>query len=106
MKKRVALLLTFLWLASCVTTVGHEFDAQAIDRLTPGHTTEDEAVAILGGKATTHMTWGDDGSYLAVWTVIRSRHYSTDSEMESVSIVFDHNGTMVRVLTTLSHDTQ
>jgi len=73
--KHIAVVLAFLLLiAGCVYQQGHRFDANSVEQLKPGVSTEQDAIAQLGPPAATRIN--ADGTRLLQWQYV----YGTQPE--------------------------
>lgn len=86
----VALILTA---AACAREVGRPFDISAADALTPGQSTLEDAVALLGSPtASFHSASGRE---VAQWTYFKDRTGGTTSA--NLMILFGTDGRMIAI---------
>jgi outer membrane protein assembly factor BamE (lipoprotein component of BamABCDE complex) len=94
--KHVAVILAFLLLiAGCVYQQGHRFDANSVEQLKPGVSTEQDAIAQLGTPAATRIN--ADGTRLLQWQYV----YGTGSGAGGnahAAILFEPDHKMIRVV--------
>ncbi len=79
-----------LILAACAS-YGRNFDMNALDSLTPGETTMQEAIAKLGKPTATHKQ--PNGDTVLGWSYATSNLIS-GAETKSASIIFSPDGKM------------
>jgi hypothetical protein len=98
--RRLVLSLTRVFLAasllSCATS-GHKFEWRQVDALKPGMTVA-EVEKSLGSKSSA-VNYMPDGRTARVWMWSRGTVVGT-GEARSVSILFDAQGRMVRLINT------
>jgi hypothetical protein len=94
--KHIAVILAFLLLiAGCVYQQGHRFDANSVEQLKPGVSTEQDAIAQLGPPAATRIN--ADGTRLLQWQYV----YGTGSGAGGnahAAILFEPDHKMIRVV--------
>ena len=94
--KQIAVILGLLLLiAGCVYQQGHRFDANSVGQLKPGVSTEQDAIAQLGGPAATSNN--ADGTRLLQWQYV----YGTGSGAGGnahAAILFGPDHKMIRVV--------
>ncbi len=95
----LALGACLLALGACARSIGQPFDVDAADRLRPGLSTYQDAVTQFG-KAT--RIRGQGGRTVAHWHYLKDTPGGT--EYDSLKILFDENGRMVRVVERLDSD--
>ena len=93
MKKAIILVLVSLTLTACMT-VGHKFDANALDSMQPGLTTIQEASTKLGKPES--ISAAPNGGTLLQW--MYSRGSLAGGSGAHVAVLFDNNGKMVKVI--------
>lgn len=81
-------------IAGCAS-VGQDFDMAEVDRLQPGVTTLEEAKERLGKPRS--ISNSADGSYGVTW--VRAQALMGSVSSKGVSILFDKDGKMIRVVT-------
>jgi len=84
--------VTTIFLAACVSS-GTKFNFADIETLTPGVTTDSEAIAKVGKPNLTQMR--ADGSKLLVWTWVQATPVGASNR--SAGALFDRNGKFVRI---------
>lgn len=89
----VAVLACILALGACARSIGQPITADAVERLTPGKTTYANAVQQFG-KAT--RIKGQGSRIVAHWHYLKDTPDGT--EYDSLRIMFDENGRMVRIV--------
>lgn len=89
----IAAFAIVLALGACAREIGQPFDVDAVDRLQPGHSTYADAVKQFG-KASRVRGHGSDT--IAHWHYLKDTADGT--EYDSLKIVFDQDGRMVRVV--------
>jgi len=97
----IAAIMIFMLVAACAST-GHNFKQDRVTLLRPGETTLDDAIAILDAKPTSRV-YQDDGSTIAIWQYV-SVVYVATTENNLVSILFDAQGVMERVVNLINID--
>lgn len=80
-------------LGACAREIGQPFDVDAVDKLRPGHSTYQDAVRQFG-KAT--RVRGHGSETIAHWHYLKDTAEGT--EYDSLKIVFDQDGRMVRIV--------
>jgi outer membrane protein assembly factor BamE (lipoprotein component of BamABCDE complex) len=94
--KQIAVILGLLLLiAGCVYQQGHRFDANSVEQLRPGVSTEQDAIAQLGVPAATNNN--ADGTRLLQWQYV----YGTGSGAGGnahAAILFGPDHKMIRVV--------
>jgi len=94
--KHITVVLAFLLLiAGCVYQQGHRFDANSVEQLKPGVSTEQDAIAQLGPPAATRIN--ADGTRLLQWQYV----YGTGSGAGGnahAAILFEPDHKMIRVV--------
>lgn len=95
MSIRFANALVVLALIAGCASVGQDFDMTEVDRLQPGVTTLEQAKERLGKPHT--ITNSADGRYGVTW--IRSQAVIGSVSSKGVSILFDKDGKMIRIVT-------
>jgi hypothetical protein len=88
-----------LALGACARSIGQPLDVDAAERLRPGHSTYQDAVAKFG-KAT--RVKGQGNHIVAHWHYLKDTAGGT--EYDSLKILFDENGRMVRIVERLDSD--
>jgi hypothetical protein len=86
-----------LGFAGCAQS-GHPFDPSLVNQLTPGVSTEADAISLLGTP--TAITIGPTGNRGLVWTHAASVFVST--HVESVGLVFGPDHRMLRVASVMA----
>lgn len=90
MLKRAWILICIgLALAGCAT-VGEEFDMSAVDKLEPGVSTIEDAVALLGPYST-HVI-NSQGMKAYGWSYAHANGFSGRTKAKSVTLVFGPDG--------------
>jgi len=79
--------ILFVFLSAC--GAGTDFSQATVDRLQPGVTTYDEAVAQMGRPY--QVSTRPDGSRLAIWS------YANVGSTRAVGILFNSRGVMERI---------
>lgn len=90
--------------SACATsTVGHNFNAEAVTSLQPEKTTVAEARALLGG-APTQTVKADSGKQVMVWQFIQAKAVmgSVSNQVRQVTLAFNPEGVMERVVSTIN----
>jgi len=98
-RRGLAAFACLLALGACARSIGQPFDVDAVNRLKPGHSTYQDAVTQFG-KAT--RIRGQGGRTVAHWHYLKDTPGGT--EYDSLKILFDENGRMVRVVERLDSD--
>ena len=83
-------------ITSCIST-GTEFNSDAIAKLKPGML-EENVVSILGGQAQTRTASSND-SYVLIWSYSYSGFMGLNTEVKSISILFDSKHKMKKIMT-------
>ena len=81
-------------LGACAREIGQPFDVDAVDRLKPGHSTYADAVKQFG--VPNRRAIGHGSETIAHWHYLKDTPDGTD--YDSLKIVFDQNGRMVRIV--------
>lgn len=90
-----AVLMAVLAPTPACATVGHRFNADAVNQLAPGVTTMEEAIRAVGPPTARSTMAG--GSTLLQWQHIRTNGLTGRGESSHVAVLFGPDGKMVRV---------
>ncbi len=93
MRNLITIALLVLAVGACASA-GTKFDMSQVDAMTPGVTTFDDAVKVMGKPTSQQFT--AEGKMVSVWVYAAAIMGSASSR--SVSIGFDKDGKMIRVL--------
>lgn len=89
----VAALVCGVALGACAREIGQPIDAAAVGKLTPGRSTYADVVSQFGKAVRVR---GHGSGTVAHWQYLKDRPDGT--EYDSLRIVFDKNGRMVRII--------
>lgn len=98
-RRSFAAIACLLALGACGREIGQPLEVDAVDRLRPGQSTYQDAVAQFG-EAT--RVKGQGGRIVAHWHYLKDTAGGT--EYDSLKILFDEDGRMVRIVERLDSD--
>lgn len=90
---RLAAVITAVGIMTACTTIGNKFDPAFVDQLTPGTSTTDDAIRLLGKPSA--VSTGANGSRLLQWQYVQGTPIGGSGA--HVAVLFDQDGKMVRV---------
>ena len=89
----IAAFAIVLALGACAREIGQPFDVDAVDMMRPGHSTYTDAVKQFGKPVRVR---GHGSDTIAHWHYLKDAPDGT--EYDSLKIIFDQDGRMVRVV--------
>lgn len=98
-RRSLAAIACLLVLGACAREIGQPLEVDAVDRLKLGQSTYQDAVAQFG-KAT--RVKGQGNRIVAHWHYLKDTDGGT--EYDSLKILFDEDGRMVRIVERLDSD--